>query len=589
MTKRNDQAPAASGMTPLLARLPRVGLRTQLIAFMIALTIVFILALGTVWLKLSERNFIQMKFIMGQHMLSNLQSMLTLQWGPQRTLIMGDSDQAQLVNMLQVFANNHQLPNVFIVNGNGEVLAHLRYDMIGQTMSDPDLSLVFDQGEIVRRYVPAMGASGLDERDEVIVMGPLFLGDKIVAAVQFSLAMDDVIMAQQGAKRLLTLYALLTALVTVLVGSIVLVRLVIEPLENLTRATDRIREGDLNYRIRAKGGNEMAKLAAALHRLQEHLAKSNLTVTQQRLSLRKTSEQLELAERQVVQQDRLAYVGRVAASVAHEVGNPLGAIYNYLNVLESSIKDDPEAAEILELIQSEIARIDRIMKELLVYSRPEPPLAQPVDIARFLRRCVDVMRHQRQLDGVQVNVETIGDLPTLMLDEAQFKQVLLNIIVNAVHAMGGGGRIDISARVESFDEMKMLEYVLVDLDHGTDTAAFTDLARRGIALSSKAEFQAGEPVLVVHVRDHGPGLSKDAVQKVFELFFTTKAPGKGTGLGLAICQKIVEGFGGILRFESFKGSSAAASSTVVSIYLPVQGLSTEASDPESLLAAMENA
>ncbi|MCZ7584093.1 MAG: ATP-binding protein [Deltaproteobacteria bacterium] len=230
-------------------------------------------------------------------------------------------------------------------------------------------------------------------------------------------------------------------------------------------------------------------------------------------------------------------------------------------------------------------RIDRILRGLLDFSRAPQPKTERVDLAAFLGSCVQALKDQRQLDGIETHVKA-AELPGIEIDAGRLRQVVFNIAVNAHDAMNGAGRLDIAAEAVTHDDQAILESKL----HGGEResrVAFTDLTRRGIAFSSRPSFDAGERLVAVHFRDSGAGLSPDAVARVFEPFFTTKPPGQGTGLGLAICQRIIEDFGGVMRFESRAANGDGPHGTVVSLYVPITPRRARAEDRDDLLASLE--
>ncbi|MBZ0273587.1 HAMP domain-containing protein [bacterium] len=569
-------------------RVSRVGLRVRIIAFMIAISAFLLVALGTVWLRLAERNFIQMKVHAGAVILSALQSVIQLEWEGRYVLVMGHSDQARLQEIIDAFGNNLQVPNLFIVAKDGQILAHRRFEQVGKRYMDTEIEDALSTLRLVKRY-EAAGARGIQPDDALEVTGPLFLGSQVVGAIRFRLAMDDAAQSLAATRRLLAWYLVFTVAATSLAGLTFLVRLIVRPLDELERVTTMMTEGDLDHRVPVRSRDEIGRLAAALDNLQRTLRDGRAALSRKSDHLRTAEEKLEKAREEIIRQDRLAYLGRVAAGVAHEVGNPLGAIYNYLGILESA--DDAESREIAARMQREVERIDRIMRELLDFSRPRAGRVAPVNVPEYLEECVNMLRDQRQLDGMETHVRAPDELPPLLIDPGELKQVVVNALTNARDAAGGDGTIDLTVEAFAYSETAMLESRLegaTSMPTEPERVAYTDLARRGIAFSSRPAFEPGMHVLAIHVRDSGPGLSPEAVQRVFEPFYTTKTPGKGTGLGLPICQRIVEGAGGVLRFESKRARDGRSGGTVVSIYIPAPESEKERRRDE-LLAQVEGA
>jgi PAS domain S-box-containing protein len=214
---------------------------------------------------------------------------------------------------------------------------------------------------------------------------------------------------------------------------------------------------------------------------------------------RKVQEELDRAKDELVRQTRLAAIGQVAASVAHELRNPLGAINNALFYLRRQIRDpETKIAETLDIVGQEVHAADRIISDLLEMSRGKSPNKVAVDLGEVARRTFDDLRIGPPWT-LDLGVESEPFL--LHADPDQLRQVLFNLMTNAIQAMPEGGRITIEARRET----------------GVD---------------------------VLTVRDDGPGVPEELRARVFEPLFSTKT--KGTGLGLTICRQIVEAHGGAI-------------------------------------------
>jgi signal transduction histidine kinase len=242
------------------------------------------------------------------------------------------------------------------------------------------------------------------------------------------------------------------------------------------------------------------------------------------------------AQGALVRAEKLASVGRLAAGVAHEVGNPLAAIGNYLELLHR------RAAEpgIVAAIQREAARIDTIVRSLLDYARPRDAHREPLDVAAVAARAVDLLRSQGVLRSVGVEVVRGDGLPMVLGDAAALEQVFVNLLLNAVDAAGAGGRIVVATSATRLGDAEEPERRAGDAA-GDGRALPRRSHRAGRHLESARD---GSAAVQVVVADSGPGVPAEAGERIFDPFFTTKPPGKGTGLGLAIVQRIVHDHGG---------------------------------------------
>jgi signal transduction histidine kinase len=224
--------------------------------------------------------------------------------------------------------------------------------------------------------------------------------------------------------------------------------------------------------------------------------------------------ELAAARAEMVKRERLAALGELSAIVAHEVRNPLGVIFNAVASLRRMLKAEGDAAMLLDILAEESDRLNRIVRDLLDYTRPREPMLHPEEVPRVLQDGVD---GAKSLQGsgdapVQFSIEVEPDLPRVPMDRHLIRQALVNALVNAIQAMPQGGVVQVLSRRET---------------HGS----------RGM--------------LRIDVVDEGCGIPTELLHRVFEPFFTTKA--QGTGLGLAVVKRIIEAHRGELSVESVPG------------------------------------
>lgn len=259
-------------------------------------------------------------------------------------------------------------------------------------------------------------------------------------------------------------------------------------------------------------GNVLVRLDAALRRLVRELEGERERIRGQLAELRASHEQLARLQAELVATDRLATVGKLAAGVAHEVGNPLAGILGYLSVVRMRSGGNAELSDLVQRIEAEVQRIDQIVRALLELGRPSRGKAQPIDVRPVVESAVKLLSAGRDFERVRVEVEGPSSL-WLRAEPGPLSQVVVNLLLNASQAMGGAG-----------------------------------------ALTLRLEEAAGEGR--VHVDDTGPGLSAEARARLFEPFFTTKPAGQGTGLGLAVSRHLLGQFGGRLDAADAPGGGA---------------------------------
>lgn len=278
------------------------------------------------------------------------------------------------------------------------------------------------------------------------------------------------------------------------------------PIERIEKTVNDLARDD------REGGGLLLRLDRALRRLALDLGQERRRNQSQLDELTASHSALLKLQAELVANDRLATVGKLASGVAHEVGNPLSGILGYLSVMRMRQPDNAELIDLVQRIEAEVQRIDQIVRGLLELGRPSRGKPQPIDVRPVIDSCVKLLGASRDFEGVQVAVEGPSSL-WLLAESGPFSQVLVNLLINAAQAMSGKGRIVVRAE------------------------------------------QLGASARVI-VEDEGPGLSAQAKERLFEPFFTTKAAGKGTGLGLAVSRHLLSQFEGELEVGDRPGGGA---------------------------------
>jgi hypothetical protein len=358
----------------------------------------------------------------------------------------------------------------------------------------------------------------------------------VLATAALALAVASVLVftgiaESQYAALWLTMLIIADVMIFVVFGGYLVRRLVIRPVDEIVAAAEAIAEGDLARRAPATGSVELARLATSLNRMTTRL------LGEQAL---------------VVRAEKMASVGRLAAGIAHEIGNPLGAINGYTHIVRRRLRATGLEDE-LDAIERETARIDRIVRGLLDYARPRRATPELIDIDECVERVVTMLRDQGALKHVDVRTDMAPGVPELSGDRHEFEQALVNLLLNAVDAMNGSGVVTIAARGDALASLREdatprkgdPPSVFVERDKNPRVRAWLH--------------RVGEPtrILTVTVADSGPGIPPEDAERIFDPFFTTKPPGKGTGLGLAIVARIVDNLGGVVWIRPAREGGAA--------------------------------
>ena len=237
-------------------------------------------------------------------------------------------------------------------------------------------------------------------------------------------------------------------------------------------------------------------------------------------NLTEANQELQETQMQLIQAEKMESVGRLAAGVAHEVKNPLGLLLLGVEYLSDGIEPgDPNVEEILSEMREAIERADKIIRGLVDFSSQRQLALEPTQLSSLVEHTLLLVRHEIKKSSVEVDLQFEENLPDLKIDSAKFEQVLVNLLINAIHATEDEANPKI--------EIQVLSSILegVERDEGLRTAH---------------HLRNGDKVVILRLKDNGKGISRENLQKIFDPFFTTKSTGVGSGLGLSVVRKIVE-------------------------------------------------
>jgi signal transduction histidine kinase len=330
-------------------------------------------------------------------------------------------------------------------------------------------------------------------------------------AVVAVLRVDDNAARAAPLLRLVALYMAVVALGLLVVAYFALTRLIVRPLDALARAAERVATGARQLQVPSTSVRELSELGASLEVMTERLLREEQNLRSKIEEVEQATERLKEAQDRLVRSERLASVGRLAAGLAHEIGNPISALMGLQDLVLAGGLSPEEERDFTQRMRKETERIHRILRDLLQFARPaalpEPAVApQAGDLETALRDTLALVAPQRSLKDVKLESELEPELPPVALGNEQLMQVTLNLVLNAADAVGPGGHVRISAKCRG---------QLVELA----------------------------------VEDDGPGVDARVRERLFEPFVTTKEVGKGTGLGLAVCRGLVEAVGGSIALD----------------------------------------
>jgi len=312
-------------------------------------------------------------------------------------------------------------------------------------------------------------------------------------------------------------------------------RFVDRPIKKLIAGTRAVSQMQLGHVIEINSSQELSVLTHAFNMMSERLnnamAELNQATQDLEVKVKERTKQLEVAHQKLFQSDRLASLGQLSATVAHEINNPISGVLNLAMLLDRVLKDDgipqeriPEFKKYLAQIINETGRVGRIVSDLLAFSRRSKPQSTNVDLNSVIKNTLSILRHRLELGNIGLTLCLSDTLPKIECDSSQMQQVIINLVMNGAESCQYKG-------------------------HGTVTI--------------KTEQQ--DDFIVLDISDTGDGIPPEIMSKIFDPFFTTKGEGKGVGLGLSVVYGIVEAHGGDIEVNSKVGEG-----TIFKVTLPIK-------------------
>ena len=311
-------------------------------------------------------------------------------------------------------------------------------------------------------------------------------------------------------------YILVNTVILTIFGVYRLNQVTVKPIQRLVTRAEEYRDSEDAFFLIEKEDNEFSKLSKSLNSMLMRISRDKDKLQDSVDSLEKANLELEKAQLELIRAEKLASVGRLSAGIAHEIGNPIGVIKGYLDLLKDSRLPAEEKDEFIARTEAEVERINAIIRQLLDLARPAGQKKTVVGIHPLLSELEEICHFQPVFAGFKFTLDLRAEKDQVMADGQQLRQVFLNLILNAADAFEG---------LDSPDDNQLI--IRTAVENGST--------------------QHSDQWLDIQFIDNGAGIPEENIDYIFDPFYTTKDPGRGTGLGLSVSFAIIEGYGGTIQ------------------------------------------
>ncbi|MFH1488532.1 MAG: histidine kinase dimerization/phospho-acceptor domain-containing protein [Pseudomonadota bacterium] len=431
-------------------RLPVFSLRTGILAQLIFLIVAAMLLINVVMIKFSERDLVRAKIQSGKLLIRALEQdvgRLPLQGEVLQKIFTDERFRHNAEKLLSL----GQFSEVTVIDRKGYPVFHSSPPHPTQTR---DIALARKAMEtktwVTEFHGMTWGVIWLSN-SEIHLAAPLFHEGRMIGGVHIGASLTAVYRSLRKTENIILFYLMLDTIILALVGIFLLSRIVVKPIHQLLKLTSEYKDGDLVPSLAQEPRNEIGQLSRSLNHLLKRLEENKRVLRDHISSLEKANRDLKEAQNEIIKSEKLASVGRLAAGIAHEIGNPIGVVLGYLDLIKKGDLTREEKEDFLDRMESEINRVSSIIRHLLDFSRPSSGRLVETTVHDLIRDAMKILKPQPMMEGIRIRLQLKANRDRILADPNQLQQVFVNIMMNAADAHAEEGRQDKAPRRQDLD------------------------------------------------------------------------------------------------------------------------------------------
>ncbi len=374
------------------------------------------------------------------------------------------------------------------------------------------------------------------QKEYLIITMPLHNEKQIIGGAGLVFHLQGIYTVLRQMQHLLWMYMIANVIVLTFVGFYQLSKITIKPIYRLLKRAEEYKEDDETFFKYENKNNEFNRLSSALNLIVMRISKDKVMLQSTIKSLENANAELKQAQREIIRAEKMASIGRLSSGLAHEIGNPIGIVLGYLDLLKHNDLEEEEKREFIIRAEKEIKRINTVIQRLLNFSRPANEDFESISVHEVIHELVDMVKPQPFMSTIRLTIDLAAGKDLVAGNPNSLQQVFLNLLINAADGISSD----------------------LNIPDG-----HINIRSENTALPNSKGTGQNQTIEISFV-DNGTGIPEKSLGNIFDPFFTTKDPGKGTGLGLSVCFMIIEAMSGTIE-----AVSDAHNGTTMTVTLPL--------------------